>query len=188
MRKTRDSLLLVGFVVCSLLAGCIHRGQISGKLYFEPPARLIEDYTGMVEVDELNWAWTKPGFRMSSYGNLTLKPMSNFTGIEDSTIPARIYEGLTAWCEQAGLKLSDDGQITFEGAIVALHTERSFLQKINPFREDGNDFLLEAEFIIKEMPTQNTLCKIRHGVTALQSDQLASLLVSGLARYFDAHK
>ena len=188
MRKTSYSLLLVGFFVCSLLAGCIHRGQLSGKLYFEPPERLIEDYTGMVEVDELNWAWTKPGFRLSSYGNVTIKPISNFTGIEDSAIPARIYDGLTAWCEQAGLKLSDDGQITCEGAIVELNIERSFMQKINPFREDEKDFLLEAEFIIKEVPTQNTLCKIRHGVTALQSDQLASLLLSGLARYFDAHK
>jgi hypothetical protein len=44
------------------------------------------------------------------------------------------------------------------------------------------------EFVMKEMPAQNTICKIRHGVVASQSDQLAGRLVSGLLSYLESHK
>lgn len=188
MTKTGFRVLLGGLLLLSFLASCMRRGDPSGKLYFEPPARLIEDYTGMVETDEVNWAWARPGFRLSNYGNLTIKPVSNLTGTDNSTIQAGIHAGLTAWCVQAGITHADDGQISCEAAIVEVRSERGFFEKINVFREEEQEFLLEAEFIIQEQPTQNTLCKIRHGVTALQSDQLAPLLVSGLARYLDAHK
>ena len=188
MRKTRDSLLLVGFVVCSLLAGCIHRGQISGRLYFEPPARLIEDYTGMVEVLELNWAWLQPGFKLGNYQSLSLAPVSNLTEVQDSTVAKRVDEALTAWFTQNGFSLSQGGQLSCEGAIVALKVDRSFTEKKYVFREKAADLFLEMEFVIKEMPAQNTLCKIRHGVIASQSDQLAGQLLSGLLSYLDAHK
>lgn len=175
--------------LCLLVGACLNRsGDNPGKLYFEPPARLIDDYRGMVEVEELSFAWSQAGFRLSRYKNLTIKPVINLTGIEDGPIQALIYEGLIAWCEQSGLKLSDDGEISCEGAIVELNNERSFSDKVNVFRGEEIDFFLEAEFIVKEVPSQNILCKVRHGVTASQSDQLAGLLISGLARYFEAHK
>jgi hypothetical protein len=56
------------------------------------------------------------------------------------------------------------------------------------FREKAEDLFLEIELVIKEMPAQTTLCKIRHGVIAPQRDQLAGQLVSGLLSYFEAHR
>lgn len=175
-------------IISLLLAGCRHKGEPSGRLYFEPPARLLDTYAGMMEVDELNWAWTQPGFRLGNYPSLYITPLVNLSGVGDGGIDADIYEGLKTWCDQAGIQLSDDAQLSCEGAIVELKTERTFFEKISIFAEDRQDFLLEAEFIIQERPTRNILCKIRHGVTASEREQLASLFLSGLTRYFEAHR
>src|SRR4030042_5722449 len=109
MKKSKTNVLVGGIVILYLLVGCFNKGTTTGKLYFEPPARLIEDYTGMVEVKELNWAWTQPGFRLTNYQNLTLKPINNLTEVEDSTIAILLYEGLAAWFTEAGFKTSDSG-------------------------------------------------------------------------------
>jgi len=142
----------------------------------------------MVEVDELNWAWTQPGFRLSNYQSLALKPVINLTEVEDSTVAASLYEGLTAWFTDAGFKPSDSGQISCEGAIVALRLERTFWENRNPLREKEEDYAIQFELVIKEMPAQTPLCKIRHGVTSFQKDQLASKLLSGLLSYCTTHK
>jgi hypothetical protein len=189
MRKFDAAPLLAGmFFLLVLISGCFGKDTKPGKLYFEPPARLIDDYTGMVEVQELNWAWSQPGFELGTYRSLSLKPVLNLTEVEDSTVTARIDEELSAWFTKNGFSLSDDGQISCEGAIVALKLDRSFTEKKYIFREKAADLFLEMEFVMKEMPAQNTICKIRHGVIASQRDQLAGQLVSGLLSYFEAHK
>ena len=189
MKKSTACVLTV-LMTCMvvLLPGCFSKEKPAGRLYFEPPARLIEDYTGMVEVMELNWAWSQPGFELGNYQSLSLKPVLNLTEVEDSTVAARIDEELSAWFTKNGFGLSDDGQISCEGAIVALKLDRSFTEKKYIFREKAADLFLEMEFVMKEMPAENTICKIRHGVIASQSDQLAGQLVSGLLSYFEAHK
>lgn len=189
MKKSTACVLTV-LMTCMvmLLSGCFSKEKPAGRLYFEPPARLIEDYTGMVEVMELNWAWAQPGFKLGNYQSLSLAPVSNLTEVKDSTVAKRVDEELTAWFTQNGFALSQGGQLSCEGAIVALKLERTFVEKKYIFREKAADLFLEMEFVIKEMPAQNTLCKIRHGVIASQSDQLAGQLVSGLLSYLDAHK
>jgi len=142
----------------------------------------------MVEVMELNWAWAQPGFKLSNYQSFSVKPVVNLTEVEDSSVANRVDEELAAWFTQTGFSLSDSGQLSCEGAIVALKLERSFFEKKYIFREKAADLFLEMEFVIKEMPAQNTLCKIRHGVIASKSDQLAGQLLSGLLSYFEAHK
>lgn len=189
MRKIIAAPLLAGmFFLLLLISGCFGKDTTPGKLYFEPPARLIDDYTGMVEVQELNWAWSQPGFKLGNYRRYSIRPVLNLTDVEDTVVAARIDEELAAWFTKSGLSLADDGQISCEGAIVALKLDRSFTEKKYVFREKAADLFLEMEFVMKEMPAQNTICKIRHGVIASQSDQLAGQLVSGLLSYFEAHK
>lgn len=189
MRNIDAAPLLAGmFFLSVLISGCFGRDATPGRLYFEPPERLIDDYTGMVEVQELNWAWSQPGFKLGSYRSFSIKPVLNLTDVEDSAVAARIDEELSAWFEKNGFSLSDDGQIACEGAIVALKLDRSITEKKYIFREKAADLFLEMELVMKELPAQNTVCKIRHGVIASQSDQLAGQLVSGLLSYFEAHK
>jgi hypothetical protein len=189
MRKLVTAPLLAGmFFLLVLIFGCFGKDTKPGKLYYEPPARLIDDYTGMVEVQELNWAWSQPGFTLSNYQSLSITPVSNLTGVEDISVANRIDEALAAWFTQNGFRMSDSGQISCEGAIVALKLDRSFTEKKYVFREKAADLFLEMEFVIKEMPAQNTLCKIRHGVIAPQRDQLAGQILSGLLSYFESHK
>jgi len=189
MKKSTSCLLAV-LMTCMLMpmSGCFNKDKPAGRLYFEPHPRLIEDYTGMVEVMQLNWAWSQPGFKLGTYQSVSLTPVGNLTEVQDSTVARRIDEELTAWFTQNGFALSQDGQLSCEGAIVALKLERTFLEKKYIFREKAADLFLEMEFVIKEMPSQNTLCKIRHGVIVSQSDQLAAQLASGLLSYLDAHK
>lgn len=174
--------------VAMLLSGCFGHDKTTGRLYFEPPARLIDDYTGMVEAMELNWAWAQPGFTLSNYQSLGLKPVVNLTGVEDSTVAKHIDEALAAWFTQHGFILSESGQISCEGAIVALKLERTFFEKKFIFREKAADLFLEMEFVFKDIPARNILCKVRHGVIAAESDQLAGQLLSGLLSYLDTHK
>jgi len=188
MRKVNTAPLAAGMLVLWVLfSGCFSKDNAQ-KLYYEPPARLIDDYTGMVEVAELNWAWSQPGFTLSKYQSISLKPVSNLTDVQDSSIARRIDEELAAWFIQNGFSISESGPIICEGAIVALKLERGFFEKKYIIREKAADLFLEMEFVIKEMPAQNTLCKIRHGVIASQRDQLAGQLLSGLLSYFEAHK
>jgi hypothetical protein len=175
-------------VVLYFLCGCLGKGTSGGRLYFEPPDRLIDDYTGMVEVMELNWAWAQPGFKLDNYQSLSLNPVINLTGVKDNGIARRVDEKLAAWFAENGFSLSESGHIACEGAIVALKLDRSFTEKKYLFREKAADLFLEMEFVIKEMPSQNTLCKIRHGTVASKSDQLTGQLISGLLSYFETHR
>lgn len=189
MKKLKTTVIALGMVCAHmLLSGCFNHDKPTGRLYFEPPARLIDDYTGMVEVMELNWAWAQPGFTLSNYQSLSVKPVVNLTDVEDSTVAKHIDEALAAWFAQHGFILSESGQISCEGAIVALKLERTFFEKKFIFREKAADLFLEMEFVFREIPARNTLCKIRHGVIASKSDQLAGQLLSGLLVYFEANK
>lgn len=186
MKGLKTAAIAAGMAwVFMLHPGCFNHGNPAGRLYFEPPAQLIDDYTGMVEVQELNWAWAQPGFKLSDYQGISLPPVSNLTEVEDSTVAKHIHETLSAWFEQNGFTLSESGSISCEGAIVALKTERRFFEKKFIFREKAADFYLEMEFVFKEIPSQKTLCKIRHGVIASRSDQLAGQFLSGLLSYLN---
>src|SRR5512139_1143206 len=72
MIKTKAAVLAAVITSLCVLSGCLGKDNTSGRLYFEPPARLIDDYTGMVEVMELNWAWSQPGFKLGNYQNLSI--------------------------------------------------------------------------------------------------------------------
>ena len=45
-------------ILACLLFGCFNKGPTTDRLYFEPPPRLIDNYSGMVEEEEVNWEKT----------------------------------------------------------------------------------------------------------------------------------
>jgi len=165
--------------------GCKSTGEKKTEpLYFEPPDGLIDDYAGMFQTDEVNWAWNQIGFRFSNYPSVSLKPFHLFMHEGDRGLALKLDQGLLAWFNEAGITLSDRGTIVCEGAIVEAKLERGFFRKLNLFAEDKRDFLLEVEVVIKEAATSTTICKIRHGAIAADVDFLQERVLAGITSYF----
>lgn len=175
-------------ILACFLFGCFNKGPTTDRLYFEPPTRLIDNYSSMVEEEEVNWAWLKFDVRFGNYRSITIKPFQNLSFMDDQNISERLYKELTGWFKESGIEVSDNGEIICEGAVVELIIERGFFKKVNPLYERENDFYLEVELVIKEDTTQNTICKIRHGAVGNDIEIIIKRLQAGLFRYFDSHK
>ena len=179
--------LLVIILLFLSLSGCFGRkASDTGRLYFEPPERVIDDYTGMIEREDVNWAWDELGFRFSNYQTITVKPVGLFVAVDDKGISEKIYKAMIAWFEDSVLQLSDEGELICESAIVELNLKRDFFTKWNPFDEDKNDLFLQLELVIKDASTQRILCKVRHGAVAAKVNSLLKQTISGLTGYFES--
>ena len=181
--------VLISILFACLFAGCFNKRSTTDRLFYEPPPRIIGDYTGMVEARELNWAWFRLGDRFSNYRSITIKPFQNLTSVKEQSVSERLSDGVIKWFEVNGIDVSsDNGDMICEGAIVELKLERDFLNKYNPLYEGKNDLLLEVELVITERTTHHTISKIRHGVTGHEVGILVNRLLDGLVKYFDLHK
>ena len=181
------------FIILSLCLLCTTACKSTGEtetdaLYFEPPDRLIDDYAGMFQTDEVNWAWTQIGFKFSNYQSLSLQPFRLFIDVPDQGLAQKLDQGLIDWFNEAGITLSDSGTIICEGAIVEAKLQRGFFAKLNMFDEDKRDFLLEVEVVIKETATNTTICKIRHGALAAEVDLLHERVLAGITSCFSIYK
>ena len=190
MYKVRGKFLfsLLTIPYLCLLIGCFNKGANSKKLYFEPTERLIKEYTGMVEGEEVDWVWLKLGFRLRSYPSISITPFKNLTSIDDQNISERLYQGLLTWFKENDIILSDNGEAICEGAVVELKLERGFINEINPFYENVDDLFLELELVIREKTTHDTICKIRHGAVGSEVDIIVEQVLADLIRYFGSHK
>lgn len=163
-------------------------GSETVSLYFEPPDRLIDDYAGMVQTDEVNWVWTQVGFRLSNYTSLSLKPFQLFIDAPDRDISSKLDEGFSSWFKETGISLADSGAaIVCEGAVVKAKLERKFFEKINLFDDGNKDFFLEVEVVIKETATDATVCKMRHGALGADVALLQERLLSEITAYLSAY-
>jgi len=185
----------VGFVICTciiclLCSGCfLKRSEPpeDAKLYYEPPERLIDDYTAMIEVEEVDWAWSELGFSFSDFQSITVNPIVLLAEVPDQKMADKIYQGLTLWFEESDMQLSDSGELLCEVAIVELNLERSFFSKVNIFDESTDHFLLQVELIITDTQRQYPLIKIRHGAVAPKKNLLLHRVMVGLISYFESH-
>ena len=179
--------MLALFLLCT--TACKSTGDDNNDtLYFEPPDRLIDDYAGMFQTDEVNWAWTQLGFKFSNYKAVSLQPFHLFIETSDKGLAHKLDQGLLVWFEEADILLSDSAAIVCEAAIVEAKLERGLLKKLNLFAEDKRDFLLEVEVVIKETATNTTICKIRHGAIAADVALLQERVLGGITSYFSAYK
>lgn len=179
---------IIAVIHVFLMIGCFNKGSDGKKLYFEPPGRLIRDYTGMVEEEQVNWAWLKLGVRLRSYPNIAIKPFKDFTSMDNYNVSEKLYQELVAWFKKNDLIISDNGELICEGAIVDLKLERFFFEDINPFYEKVDDLFLEIELVMKEKNTGDTVCKISHGAVGSEANVIVEQVKADLIKYFDAHK
>ena len=189
MNKT---LWFVIFTCCiSLLtSGCfLKRSEPpkDAKLYYEPPERLIDNYTALIEVEEVDWAWSELGFSFSAFQSITVNPVMLLAEGPDQKMAEKIYQGLTLWFEESALQLSDSGDLLCEVAIVELKLERTFFNKVNIFDESTDHYLLQIELIITDTKRQYPLLKIRHGAVAPKKNLLLHRVMVGLISYFESH-
>ena len=190
MSKDVNRLIIafISILLACLLTGCFNKKSTTDRLYFEQPPSIIGDYSGMVEVKELNWAWFRLGDSFGNYRSITVKPFQDLTSVKDQNVSEILSKGVIKWFEDNGIEISDNGDITCEGVVVELKLERAFLDKYNPLYEEKNDLSLEVELVITERTTHNTISKIRHGVTGYEVGMLVKQLLDGLVQYFDFHK
>jgi hypothetical protein len=170
--------------------GCFFRKSETdkeAKLYYEPPDRLIDDYTAMIEVEEVDWAWSELGFSFSDFHSITVNPVILLAQGPDQKMADKIYQGLTLWVEESDLQLSDSGDLLCEVAIVELNLERSFFNKVNIFDESTDHYLLQIELIITDTKRHYPLLKIRHGAVAPKKNLLLHRVMVGLISYFESH-
>ncbi len=179
--------LIITVISLSFLIGCFLKGEKKPP-YFNPPAKIIDDYTGLMEGEEVNWVWLRLGVRLRSYPNITLKPFENLASIDDQGITNRIYKGLQAWFKENDIILLDDGELVCIGALIDLNPNRPFYYEYNPFYEKEDDLFIELELVMREKNTQETICKIRHGVTGTDINIITDQIRADLIRYFEAHK
>jgi hypothetical protein len=157
------------------------------KLYFEPPERLIDDYTSLIDGGKVDWAWSEIGFNLSNYESITVKPVAVLAPGPDQNMASKIYQGLTLWFEDAEIELVDDGELLCEAAIVEMKLKKSFLKKVNIFDESDDHFLLQIELILTDRKRDYPICKIRHGAVAPEKKLLVHRVMIGLISYFEFH-
>jgi len=185
--------ILYSLFICFVLLapyGCFFKGEKSkpvDKLYFEPPDRLINDYTSLIEGGKVDWAWSEIGFSFSNFESITVNPVAILAPGPDQNMATDIYKGLTLWFEESEIQLTDDGELLCEVAIVEMNLKKSFLQKVNIFDESTDHFLLQIELIITDRKRDYPICKIRHGAVAPDKNVLVHRVMVGLISYFEFH-
>lgn len=185
--------ILYSLFICFVLLapyGCFFKGEKSkpvDKLYFEPPDRLINDYTSLIEGGKVDWAWSEIGFSFSNFESITVNPVAILAPGPDQNMATDIYKGLTLWFEESEIQLTDDGELLCEVAIVEMNLKKSFLQKVNIFNESTDHFLLQIELIITDRKRDYPICKIRHGAVAPDKNVLVHRVMVGLISYFEFH-
>lgn len=188
----KKSILYSLFICLVLLVhyGCFFKNDKPKpveKLYFEPPARLIDDYTSLIDGTKVDWAWSEIGFSFSNYESITVNPVAVLAPGPDQNMASDIYQGLTLWFEEAEIQLTDDGELLCDVAIVEMDLEKSFLEKVNVFDESTDHFLLQIELIITDRKRDYPVCKIRHGAVAPDKNLLVHRVMVGLISYFEFH-
>lgn len=185
--------LLYALFICSVILlqhGCFFKGKEPKpveKLYFEPPDRLIDDYTSLIDGGRVDWAWSEIGFSFSNYGSITVNPVVVLAPGPDQNMASDIYKGLTLWFEEAQIQLIDQGELLLEVAIVEIDLEKTFFEKVNVFDESTDHFLLQIELIITDRKRDYPICKIRHGAVAPDKNVLLHRVMVGLISYFEFH-
>jgi hypothetical protein len=122
----------------------------------------INDYTGMIGGDTVDWIWTMPQADLSQYKTVAVP---DFKDLWTGTDP--IAEGLLtrhmkdALSDRFGLKVVDENaDITVNGAIVDYSSGTvppRYWPKYNP-----TDSLVEVEVTVVDNKTKEVISKVRH--------------------------
>jgi hypothetical protein len=122
----------------------------------------IPDYTDMVEGDNANWIWTKPGVNLTQYKTVAVPEFENLWKETDVTaqdlLTRNMKDGLS---RRLGLKVVDkNADITVKGAMVDYFLGNTATKYWVGF--GAGEPLVEVEIYVVDNKTKEIISKVRH--------------------------
>jgi TolB-like protein len=122
----------------------------------------IPDYTDMVEGDDVNWIWTKPGLNFTGYKTVAVTEFENLSNETDvmaqDLLTRNMKDGLS---RRLGLKVVDkNADITVKGAMVDYFSGNTAARYWVGF--GAGEPLVEVEVYIVDNKTKEIISKVRH--------------------------
>ncbi len=122
----------------------------------------IPDYTGMIEGDNVNWIWTKPGVSLTQFKTVQVPEFENLWKETDvmaqDLLTRNMKDGLS---RRLGLKVVDkNADITVKGAMVDYFSGNTGARYWVGW--GAGEPLVEVEVYIVDNKTKEIISKVRH--------------------------
>ena len=147
----------------------------------------IPDYTGMIEGDNVDWIWTKPGVNLSQYKTVAVPEFGNLSNQTDVTaqdlLTRNMKDGLS---RRFGLKVVDkNADITVNGAMVDYFTGNT-AARIWVGYGAGEPFT-EVEVYVVDNKTKEIISKVRNQSHDYAVDSAIAQTISNIIDEWAAH-
>jgi hypothetical protein len=122
----------------------------------------INDYTGMIGGDTVDWIWTKPQADLSSYKTVEVPEFKDLWKETDPLAEDLLTQHMKdALSDRLGLKVVDkNADITVNGAIVD-YSSGTIPPRYWP-NHNPTDSLVEVEVSVVDNKTKEIISKVRH--------------------------
>ncbi len=122
----------------------------------------IPDYTDMVEGDNVNWIWTKPGVNLTQYKTVQVPEFENLWHETDVTAQDLLTRNMKdALARRLGLTVVDkNADITVKGAMVDYFLGNTAARIGVGF--GAGEPLVEVEVYVVDNKTNEIISKVRH--------------------------
>ncbi len=144
---------------------------------------VIDDYSDMVEGDDIEWVWVAPGFKLSDH-KYQVEDMGNKSEVSAKSLPRKMKEALQDSLDNAGGKGST---VTVEGSIYWAEKSSEGKRWI-PY---AGGHLAQAgvgvELVLRDS-SGKTVAKIRHsGREGSDIDDAAEEVSDDIREFVDGH-
>jgi hypothetical protein len=151
--------------------------------YLDPEAgvwNFIPDYTGMVEGDDVNWIWTKPGVNLTDYKTVEVPEFENLWKETDvmaqDLLTRNMRDGLS---RRLGLKVVDkNADITVKGAMVDYFLGNTAARVFVGW--GAGEPLVEVEVYVVDNKTKEIISKVRHQAIDSTIDSVIAETISDI--------
>lgn len=121
----------------------------------------IPDYTGMIEGDNVNWIWSKPGLDLSKYKTVTVPMFENRSRMIDVNAQELLTDSMYQAMNRFGVRtVEKGGEITVYGCMMD-YSPGSGSAEFWIGYGAGNPFI-EVEIYVVDNSTGEIISKVRH--------------------------
>lgn len=156
----------------------------------EEPQSIINNYSGMVEDELIDWVWLRPDTHFGRYKTVTVVPFKNLSFAQSSKMEDFLTTKFSSLLQDSGVTLTKEGEIIIEGAIVEVIPKDTFLERIGkilPGDFEDPVYTVAVELIIGERVSNNLLCKIRHQVSSPELKDALREIAEDLVHYLNKY-
>jgi len=164
-KKAALSAVIVSFMLLWTVSAFCADVLTKDSDFMDPEAGVwgfIPDYTDMVEGDNVNWIWTKPGISLTQYKTVQVPEFENLWKETDVTaqdlLTRNMKDGLS---RRLGLMVIDkNADITVKGAMVDYFLGNTAARIWVGF--GAGEPLVEVEVFVVDNKTNEIISKVRH--------------------------